>query len=142
MGTPFSYSRPPLKAELPEKLTGKSSRGKSKSIQRASGEEPGLHLPFMIYFYGSQQARPTVPQAEGHCPTDPLRLAKQGPFKTFTRSCGGGRPGAVFTWAIWHDLFPNRQAFPPGNYTPKNLPCRKTLGSKAERCSRVFSEND
>lgn len=38
--------------------------------------------------------------------------------------------------------FQNRQAFPPGNYTPKNLPCREILGSKAERGPRVFSEND
>lgn len=58
MGTPPSPTQGhPLKAELPEKLTGKSSRGKSKSIQRASGEEPGLHSAFMIYFTGSQQAR-------------------------------------------------------------------------------------
>lgn len=60
MGTPPSTQGHPLKAELPAKLTGKSSRGKSKSIQRASGEEPGLHSAFMTYFMGRQQAGRTV----------------------------------------------------------------------------------
>lgn len=67
------------------------------SRSEASGEEPGLHSAFMIYFTGSQQARTTqAPRAEKATATDPLRLAKQGPFKP--------SPGAA-EGSAWSSLY-------------------------------------
>lgn len=61
-GTPPSPTQGhPLKAELPGKLTGKLPWGKRKSIQRASGEEPGLHSALCLcYFTGPRQVRRTA----------------------------------------------------------------------------------
>ena len=90
---------------------GKSSRGESKLIQTASGEESGLLSPFMTLVTSRATSKPggqQAPKAEGHCPIDPLRLGKQGPFKPSPGAAGGVGLEQSFAWAIWHDLFPKQ----------------------------------
>lgn len=145
-GTPFSPNQGhPLKAELPEKLTGKLSRGKSKLIQRASGEEPGLHSPFMtLLLHGppaSQEDR-RLPGLKATAPLTRFAWGSKGLSNLHQKLLEGLAWSSLLPGPFGMIYFQNRQVFPPGNYMPKNLSCRQTLGSKTERCSRMFSEND